>query len=243
MMLFQKGYFFRFILKNKFILLNLSLLILIFCVVLAKSNGEIKNEVEVYSPVYKIETEENVYTLTFSLSGKEDEKDISLLSSVLKGMDTKATFFVTTDWLENNSNLLKKLLNDEHNLGLKINNNKNLSSRDDALYYLATENDKFLELSTLYPTYVRIENDKSGKIPELLCAFGQIYVSSSVSWSGTSRDLKGGDIVSVSIINSDTPFEMAEFIGKYSTNNYKSLSLEELLKLKTENMESQNTEK
>lgn len=234
-MIIQKGNFFRFVFKNKFIFLNLSLIILIFCAVFARVNGEKEYNSEVYLPVQKIETESNVYSLTINLSGGESEKDVKLLSQVLKGFKTKATFFTSTEWLEKNSALVEKIQNDGHYFGLIIDNGRSSMSRDETMYFLASENDRFFHVTSYYPSFVRIENDKSGKIPELLNAFGQKYVSSSITLSASNTEIKAGDIVSVVKVDSETPYYVAEFVGKCSNSNYVPLSLENLFQSSQKN--------
>lgn len=234
-MIIQKGNFFRFIFKNKFIFLNLSLIILIFCAVFARVNGENEYKSDVYLPVQKIETESNVYSLTVDLSGGEPEKDVKLLSQVLKGFKTNATFFASTEWLKKNSELVEKIQNDGHSFGLIIDNGKSSMSRDETMYFLASENDRFFHVTSYYPSFVRIENDKSGKIPELLNAFGQKYISSSVTLSTSNFEIKAGDIVSVVKIDSETPYYVAEFVVECSNNRFVPLSLDNLFQSNQKN--------
>ena len=235
-MLFQKWAFFRLISKNKIAFLNLSILVLIFCAVLARFNNEneIGDSIETYLPINNVETNKSVYAITIDLSGEEKTQNVKLLSQVMKGLKVKGTFFVSADWIKKNQILFNKIKEDGHFFGLKISNNSTNMTRSEAMYYLAAENDDFYRQSEIYPSVVRIEQDKSGKIPELINAFGQTYVSYSVILEDTSVQIDSGDIVFVEKINENTPYIVAEIIGKCSSNNLVSVSLNDLLNLKSE---------
>lgn len=239
-MFLKKGYFFRLLSKNKIIVLNFCLVVLIFCSVFAKINGEnVSNNTGVYLPIENVETEKAVYSIIVSINGDENEKDIMLLSQLLKGLKIKSTFFINSNWIEDNKSLFNKVKSDGHNFGLQINNSKSFISRDDAIYYLASENDSFYRQTGEYSSFVRIEKDKSGKISELIKAFGQINVFSSITHK-TEYNINCGDIISISDVDSNTPYDVAEFIGKCSHNNFTAISLMELLNLNSEEISVSN---
>jgi peptidoglycan/xylan/chitin deacetylase (PgdA/CDA1 family) len=204
--------------------------------VLARTNNENNNnyDLKVYLPIENVKTEKNIYALTVNLDGGEHNNDVMLLSQVLRGLKAKVTFFVSPEWLEENTKLYKKIKEDGHNFGLSIKNNKTFMSREDAIEFLASQNDNFLNATNTFPNYVRIEIDKSGKIPKLLNSFGQKYISSSNVFATTDLILNPGDIVCIKDINSETPYNIAEFIGKNSNISFQTISLDELLNVQDE---------
>ncbi len=239
----RKGYFFRKIAKNKIIILNLSLILLIFCAVLSRISRENKSgDTIAYMPLYDVDTSESVYSITVDLSGKENEDDVRLLAQVLKGMKVEATFFVTTDWIKSNEKLIEIIKNDGHIFALMLDNDFTNQSRRDGMKYLANENDLFFSKCGYYPLFIRIKTDKTGKIPELISAFGQKYVSASHYYNASLDNIRAGAIVSITEIDSDTPYNIAEYIVSCSEKGYKSLPLENLvekdLKQNTINSES-----
>ncbi len=225
----QKGYFFRKISKNRIIILNFSLIILIFCAVLTRINDEKYSETQVYIPLKNIETTQSVYSITINLNGKENKKDIKLLSQILKGLNVEGTFFASVDWINDNEDLMKQMKNDGHYFGMIIDYKEHHASRNKVIYYLATQNDSYYSKTGEYPEYIRIISDKSGKIPELINAFGQKHISSSLSFSNSETLISEGDIISVDNISSETPYSLASFISRCSSNGLKALSLNSLL--------------
>ena len=231
----RKGYFIRKISKNKVLILNFSLIILIFCSVLTHSAKKNKNESSLaYVPLYNIDTNKSVYTVTVDIHGEENINDVKLLSNVLKGMNVEATFFVTTDWIKKNDEIINKLSSDGHKFALQIIKEQDNNSRSDTMKFLANENDSFYNVCEYYPRYVRINCDNVGKIPELLNAFGQEYVSASHIFSRELKIIKEGSIILIKNIVSETPYEIAEYIGYCTEKGYKSISLNELVNINTE---------
>ncbi|MBE6647972.1 MAG: hypothetical protein E7614_00445 [Ruminococcaceae bacterium] len=227
----QKGYFIRKIVKNRIIILNLSLIILIFCAVFARLNDETHLETQVFYPLKNVETSESVYSMTLNLNGKENKKDVRLLSQILNGMNVKGTFFVSVEWINDNEDLMKQIKNDGHYFGMIIDYHESFSTRNKVIYYLASQNDEYYSKTGEYPEYIRIISDKSGKIPELISAFGQKHISSSFNFSTSENAVSEGDIVLVEKISSETPYSIASFISKCSAKGFKSISLDLLLSI------------
>jgi hypothetical protein len=192
MMLFQKGIFIRFFSQNKIAFLNLSIIVLIFCAVFARYTNESEREgdVHVYLPIENVETKELVYSVTANITGDEKDTDIKLVSQVMKGLKSNITFFINTDWIKENKNLFSQLKKDGHSFGIIIENNRTYLSQSEAMTILANENSKFYEYTYIYPKMIRIEKDKSGKIAELINAFGQDYISSSVNFYEITDKIK-----------------------------------------------------
>ena len=238
-MSFQKGFIVRRFIKNKYLVLNLLLLVFVFSAVIARANGEnIKSsELNVYLPINNVDTKETVYSLTLNLLGKEDEENVKLISQILKGMKIKATFFVRSQWVEDNYSLGKKIIDDGHSFGLLINNKKTSLMGRGALDFLAEENSMFLKHFGNIPKCVRIEMDKSGKISEMIGAFGQTYVSYSSTFD-LSSEIKNGDIVLITVVSSTIPYDVAEYVGENIKNNFTAIPLCDLLSLN--NIETSN---
>jgi hypothetical protein len=139
-----KGHFIRKITKNKALILNLSLIILIFCSILSHRSPNSKKESSLaYMPLYNIDTDKLVYSITIDIYGEENTNDVKLLSNVLKGMNVEATFFVTSDWIKKNDDLIQKIMADGHKFALQISKEQNNATRSDTMQFLASENDLF----------------------------------------------------------------------------------------------------
>ena len=228
-MYIRKKLLFYLISKYKLQVLNLAVLILIFCAVFLKTNNMTSEYNQSFLPITNIETQNNIYTVTINLNGAESKENIKMLSNILKETKVEATFFVTNKWLGKNIDLFRIIINDNHSLGLLIDDCAHIESRKDSIEFLANENDIFFQKCSYYPSYVRIISPKKGKIPELLGAFGQNYISSSTIFSENIECITKGEIVEISNISATTSYAVREYILFCTQNGFSPVSLKKLL--------------
>ena len=229
-MFFQKGYFFRKIKNKKILILNLSIIILIICSVLLRTDrrSNKENSINVGATVYGIDTNKKIYSISVEISKDENRDNIQLISRIAKGFNVELTFFVTSEWIDDNSFLVNELLNNNHKLSLLVSYNKKYADREDAIEFLAEQNNVFFKHTEKYPSLVRIKKDTSGKISELIDSFRQKNISYTYDFN-EEKKISEGCIVNVNKISNSTPFEIAELISYSINEGYTHISLEKLI--------------
>ena len=102
------------------------LLIILGLVPIVRENISVINPTKDYMlPIYSVETEQKVVSMTFdSAWGDEDLDDIL---AILEKYDVKATFFVTGDWISKYPEAIKKLDAAGHEFGSHGDNHKHMT--------------------------------------------------------------------------------------------------------------------
>ncbi len=77
-------------------------------------------------PIYSVDTQEKVVSLTFDSAWNID--DLEEILTILEKNDIKATFFVTGDWVERFPNAVKLIYEKGHDIGNHGENHKNMST-------------------------------------------------------------------------------------------------------------------
>lgn len=181
----------------------------------------------VFHPIKSIKTEENIYTITATLIGDEDEKDIDLLLSVCEGMGVNITFFAEADWVEDNKELAEKIAKNG-TLGLYIKKDLSGKLRNYVMEYVASCNDDFFEASGKYPKYVRVSENPNQTLARILTAYGQYCISYDTVLTGGGTIGKG-KIVDIGYIDENTAYLLAEAVGKAISSSLTCIKMESFL--------------
>lgn len=216
--------------QRKKLLLFLLVMFIVLAIAASISNKENKpDSSEAFHPIKCIKTEENIYTLTASLTGDEDEDDLEMLLSVCEGMGLKITFFVDSDWLDDNNELVGKIAKNGV-LGLYIKKNLNGRSRNHIMEYIASCNDDFFEESGKYPKFVRISGDPDSITSRVLNAYGQYCISSNTEFSGAKPVIiSKGSIVDLGVIDDNTAYDLAQAVGDAISKGLTCIEMESFL--------------
>ena len=127
------------------------LLLLAFCWSLyfqfsyVETNGFIKSKEKVI-PIYSVETESKVVSLTFDSAWNIDDLDEIL--DILDKSEVKATFFMTGDWVSKYPDAVKKLYERGHELANHAESHKNMStlSKEECIKEIKSVHNKVYEL-------------------------------------------------------------------------------------------------
>ncbi len=97
-------------------------------------------------PIYSVETEEKVVSLTFDSAWNIDDLDEIL--AILEKNDIKATFFMTGDWVERYPEAVKKIYKAGHDLGNHGENHKNMSelSKEECITEIKSVHNRVYEI-------------------------------------------------------------------------------------------------
>lgn len=176
------------------------------------------------SPVNAVENAK-ACTVTLSLTGREGETALRLFASVCEGTGISPCVFVTTEWLEENSDLLPLLSG--ATLGLLYEDSPKRFTQKRTMAYMAEENQRFLSATGRFPRYVRLPADEDSKaVSSALTAYGQM----AVGHSGTISDgPTGGAILDCGLLDGTTGYLLARFYGETLTANCPVVSLPALL--------------
>lgn len=219
--------------RKKFLLLSFLVVAFLLCVVLASANGEktaISTFSEVHRPIKSVQTETNSFSLTANLSENNKERDIRLLCDVCKGLDVSVCFFVTTEHLDKNEELLEYITGSGHYLGLYIREDMSEFSRSEIMRQIAEKNDKFFTETHRYPKHVRLEQPADSKTSEVLNAYCQYNIDSNIVITEDNAGLiKAGDIVEIATVDSNAPYLTAKFLANAIKKDLKPVPLKELL--------------
>ena len=234
-MFFQKGFFIRKIKNKKILILNLSIITLIICSLFLRTNrtSNKENEINSDATVYGVDTNQKIYSISVEVSKNVNEDNIKLISRIAKGLNVEITFFVTSEWIDDNDILVNDLIKNNHKFALLVSYNKISDSREDVIEFLAEQNNVFLKYTKKYPSIIRIKKDTSGKISELTDSFRQKNISYTYDFN-EEKKISEGCIINVNKISDSTPFEIAEFISFSINEGYTHISLEKLIDISFE---------
>lgn len=225
--------------RMKFINLVILMIVFSISVYMLRTKADIpdhnsENEDESVSvlsqEIRSVKTDEKVYAFTVNLFGYEDTKDLELTVEVLSGLKIPAAFFACTSWLGQNSEKVQDMMSMNFEFGLLFSANTEKESREEIMLTLAKENDKFYKVCGRYPKYIRIMTEKSSYLYEVISMFNLYNISSNVIIEKeTDYSISGGDICSLEVIKSNSPYVAARFAGVMIDLNYKAIPLSELI--------------
>ncbi len=137
-----------------------------------KPKISLKDNINKY--IIKGNSKKRMISLIFLLRGNLDIKEVL---EILNNYDVKANFFVDTTWFSNNSNLLYELVNNDHNVGIILDNYddydfesidlvlKNISKDSNGFCYSTKENTKNIEACSVRNNYTIRPKTVSDKNP------------------------------------------------------------------------------
>ena len=164
-------------------------------------------------------------TVTLSLTGKESETALRLFASVCEGTGITPCVFVTTDWLEENGDLLPLLSGTT--LGLLYEESPKRLTQKRTMAAMAEENQLFMTYTGTFPRYVRLaEVDGGNAVSSALSAYGQIPVGNSLTLSDGPAL---GAIVDCGFLDGTTGYLLAKFYGEALSAGCPVISLSALL--------------
>lgn len=194
--------------------------------------------------IKSVETEEKIYSYTSTLTGKETLQELYMLSNVLEELEVKVTFFVGSEWIGKNVTVFEKLSSGGHIFGLYIDKDFSGDSRNEIMRYIAKENDAFFTVTGKYPKYVRVKNDNSGKINEVLNAYCQYNVSCSFILAQSSKgNIAIGNIVDLDASDPNVPYIALGAISSANKKGLVAVGLNELLYGFESEVDSNGTQK
>ncbi len=195
-------------------------------------------------PVYKVKTKEKVVALTFDISwGKEIYGPVA---DILKENDVQCTFFLSGPWAKENSNYIKRLMEDGHEIAshghrhVDLNNLPEETIKEEIL----TAHNTLKELTGREANLIRVPN---GAYNEKVIGTARELDYSVIQWSVDSLDWKKpgeqaiidrvlrliepGSIILMHASDScpDTPGALPKVIEGIKKEGYKFLTVSELL--------------
>ncbi len=225
----------RFLVKNKKHRAKLLISLLLIFAVMSAASALVRGcdmrtaDGQLLHPVRAVYTEENIYAVTATLYGNEDEKDIELLLTVSEGLGVNITFFADADWAKHNRDIAKKL-NKAASHGLFIDKKLNSKARSSVLEYIAKNNDLFFEQNGKYPKYVRFSYEPDQTLLRILNAYGQYCISYDVELlSEDMYIIQRGSIVDVGVIDDSTAYKLARAVSGAISNGMTCIGLESFL--------------
>lgn len=176
------------------------------------------------SPVSSVENTA-ACAVSLSLTGREGETALRLFASVCEGTGITPCVFVTTEWLEENGDLLPLL--SHATLGLLYEESPKRFTQKRTMAHMAEENQRFMNVTGSFPRYVRLQEGQGSKtVSAALRSYGQI----AVGWGGTLSDGPvGGAILDCGFLDGTTGYLLAKFYGETLSSQCPAVPLETLL--------------
>lgn len=215
---------------TKLIIFVLALIsaVLIYVSAIGENSGS-EEAVPTGNPISYISGDCDIYTVVVVITGKESKNNISLFTEVCGGFGISAVFFMSTDYMDKNADIVEQIYSGGHTVGLLCDSTSNLT-RSGFMKYLANRNDEFYSATGRYPKYCFISGTPCRYASEVISAYGQYYVSYSVEISG-SRDqtIKSGYIAAVNLTDGDGVYAFARAVSQASGSKLRSVSMKEFM--------------
>lgn len=219
--------------RKKCLLLSVLVFIFLLCIALATVNGEdtaISTFSKVHYPIKSVETEKANFTLTANITSDNKERDIKLLCDVCQGLGVSVCFFMPIDLVKSNSALTDYITKSGHHIGLYISEDLSNYRRSEIMRRIAAKNDVFFTSTGKYPKYVRLAESADSESAEILNAYGQYNIASSLVIQEATADLlNSGSIVELTTVDSNAPYLIAEFLANSYKRGLTAIPLKELL--------------
>ncbi|MEG2004016.1 MAG: polysaccharide deacetylase family protein [Clostridia bacterium] len=199
-----------------------------------KNSGEAK----IFLPIKSVMTEQSLYSVTINLIGSENVTSKRLINELFGGFKIKATYFVTTEYIEKNTSEITAYLKNGHSVGLYL-QNVSAFSKTELMRFIALENDKFYALTGRYPRLVRETGQKNSYTGEILDLYGQIFVSSNANVTNCTA-LKKGDILEIETLNEEAAYALARLVSQASTQGLLPEATEKLINLQNTELKWEN---
>ncbi|MCL2588955.1 MAG: polysaccharide deacetylase family protein [Oscillospiraceae bacterium] len=140
-------------------------------------------------PIYSVQREDAALSLTFNLTTTEDIYTVQVLE-VLNAFDVRASFFVTGDWVRENTDLAARLVVSGHEL-LNLSDDHNLLRRrggEELATNILACSDAIAEITGARPTVFRAPY---GGYDDRVVALVEGLGMHAVQWSVDSGDWRG----------------------------------------------------
>ncbi len=194
--------------------------------------------------IYKVENKKNELALTFDISWGETNA-IPILN-VLKKHDVKATFFLSASWAERHPRIVKKIVEDGHEIGSMGYEYKNYTEleRGKIIRDLAQAKKVFDTLGMKHVSFLRVPTGNFNKnVLKTVHSFGYTVVHWSVDskdWlnpgvnsivQNVTENAKSGDIVLLHASDSakQTAQALEQIIIWMKKEGYKSVPISDLI--------------
>ena len=145
-------------------------------------------------PIYCVDTEEKVISITFDAAWNVDDFDEIL--GILKKYEIKATFFVTGEWVSNYPEAVEKLYADGHDIGNHGDHHKHMStlSKEENIKEMQGCHDK---VKALVGYEMKLFRAPYGDYDEDLVRQAKEFGYETVQWDVDSLDWKDYGIKSI----------------------------------------------
>ncbi len=178
-------------------------------------------------PIYSVETDEKVVSITFDSAWSIDDLDEIL--NILKSHNCVATFFVEGNWANNNPDAVKKIVEYGHILGNHGANHKHMStlSETDMISEIQGCHDIIKNLTGIDMTLFRAPY---GDYNETVVAKAKELGYSTIQWDVDSLDWKdyGVDSIIDTVCNHKA-LKNGSIILLHNGTKYTALALDEML--------------
>ncbi|MBO9131133.1 polysaccharide deacetylase family sporulation protein PdaB [Bacillus sp. 165] len=195
--------------------------------------------------IYKGDTQKKNIALTFDISWG-DEKALPILNTLKQHNIKNATFFLSAAWAERHPDIVKRIVDDGHEIGIMGYNYNDYTSMEtqEVRRDILRAQDVFIKLGI---KNIKLLRPPSGNFDKSVLKISDALGYTVVHWSINSQDWKnpgtnkiinnviknvdGGDIVLLHASDSalQTNKALPELIQKLRANGYMNVSVSELL--------------
>lgn len=178
-------------------------------------------------PICSVGTEEKRIALTFETAWGEELTESVL--DILKENNVKATFFVTSGWMEKHRELIKRMENDGHDIGSLGVSHENLSQKNSEEQKQELKEAK--EIAQKEGITIELFRPPYGRYNDALIRAAQDQGLFTVCWSVDSMDWKnyGAKVLINNVVENDA-FESGAIIRMNSEAADTKEALQELIK-------------
>lgn len=193
-------------------------------------------------PIYCIDTDEKKIAISFDAAWSAEDTDT--LIEILKNHDAKATFFVVGDWVDKNPEEVKKLFENDHEIGNHSDTHASFSkiSREKIKEEILNCNNKIKAITGVAPKLVRAPSgdydNKSIEVTESLNMKMIQWDCDSLDWKLLSVDemyarvtskVQNGSILLFHNGVENTPAALDKILTKLEKDGYEFVTVSELV--------------
>lgn len=180
------------------------------------------------SPAIKgVATDDEIYAVTVIVDSR-NLSDIRLVLEACEGYGIKATCFMDVAWIASNKEYARTIA-ENHIPAMLVSADFSNSSRADIMTYMAVMNDKYMELTGVFPKYVRYDGKNEGKLSSVLTAYGQYYISAETVLEEESVQIRAGGITEIRPNGEETVYALAKSVATAVANSLEAVSLPDML--------------
>jgi len=184
------------VLRLRVLLIALAIVLFVSGVFLGVRTTDVKPVIEMYDmtvatavemPIFYVKTDRKAAALTFDISWGDKTPDKVL--DVLKAKNQKATFFLSGPWSNHYTEIVKRIVDEGHEIASHGQDHVNLSqlSREDILANIKSAHDILVRLTGTTPRYLRPPN---GDYDDLVVLAARELGYETIIWAVDSLDWK-----------------------------------------------------